>query len=150
MDTIIRGTVVYLFVFVIFRVAGKRTLSQATVFDLVLVLLISETTQQAMVGSDHSLTNSILLIMTLVGWDVALSLVKFYLPVTEPLLDGNALILLKDGKLQEDRLRLELIHPDDILEAARNQLGLENLSQVKMAVLEKGGKISIVPWEKKV
>jgi uncharacterized membrane protein YcaP (DUF421 family) len=145
METVIRAVIVYLFLLIVFRLSGKRTLSEATAFDLVLLLIISETTQQAMVNDDHSMTNGGILILTLVSTDILLSLVKQWFPVLDPIIDGRALILVRDGKVFEDRLNRERIDTSDILEAARLQQGLENLAQVKLAVLERGGKISIVP-----
>ena len=145
MEPIIRGLVVYLFLNLVFRVAGKRTLSEATAFDLVLLLIISETTQQAMVDNDHSMTNSALLVLTLVGADILLSLAKQWFPVLDPIMDGTAIIVVRDGKVLQDRLNSERIDKNDILEAARSQMGLENLDQIKLAVLERGGEISVVP-----
>lgn len=145
MESVIRGLIVYVFLLVVFRISGKRTLSEATAFDLVLLLIISETTQQAMVDNDHSMTNAALLILTLVGADILLSLVKRWFPILEPILDGTAVILVRDGHLLQDRMDRERVDVGDILEAARLQLGLEELAQIKLAVLERGGKISIVP-----
>jgi uncharacterized membrane protein YcaP (DUF421 family) len=145
MESVIRGLIVYVFLLVVFRISGKRTLSEATAFDLVLLLIISETTQQAMVDNDHSMTNAVLLILTLVGADILLSLVKQWFPILEPILDGTAVILVRDGQPLKERMDRERVDVDDVLEAARLQLGLEELSQIKLAVLERGGKISIVP-----
>jgi uncharacterized membrane protein YcaP (DUF421 family) len=145
MESVVRGLIVYVFLLVVFRLSGKRTLSEATAFDLVLLLIISETTQQAMVDNDHSMTNGALLILTLVGTDIVLSLLKQRLPALDPILDGTAVVLVRDGQILQDRLDRERVDTKDILEAARLQLGLENLDQVKLAVLERGGKISVVP-----
>jgi len=76
MDLVIRGLAVYLFLLLIFRVSGKRSLHNATTFDFVLLLIIAETTQQALVGDDGSVTGAFLLIIVLVGTDVLLSLAK--------------------------------------------------------------------------
>jgi uncharacterized membrane protein YcaP (DUF421 family) len=146
MESVIRGLIVYLFLLLVFRLAGKRTLSEATAFDLVLLLIISETTQQAMVNDDHSMTNGALLILTLVGTDIFLSFLKRWVPALEPVLDGTAVILIRDGQVLEDRLKHERVDRSDILEAARLQLGLEKLDQIKLAVLERSGKISVVPF----
>lgn len=145
MESVIRGLIVYVFVLVVFRISGKRTLSEATAFDLILLLIISETTQQAMVDNDHSMVNAAILILTLVGADIFLSLVKQWFPATDPILDGTAVVLMRDGKLLQDRLNRERVDANDILESARLQLGLENLDQVKLAILERSGRISVVP-----
>jgi uncharacterized membrane protein YcaP (DUF421 family) len=145
MDSILRGVIVYLFLLIVFRIAGKRTLSEATAFDLVLLLIISETTQQAMVDNDHSMTNGALLVLTLVGTDILLSVLKQRLPILDPILDGTAVILLRDGHVLENRLSRERVDKNDILEAARSQRGLDSLDQIKLAVLERGGEISVIP-----
>src|SRR5688572_33196217 len=119
MEPVARGLIVYAFLLLVFRIAGKRTLSEATAFDLVLLLIISETTQQAMVDNDHSMTNGALLILTLVAADIVLSVIKQWLPFLDPVLDGTAVILVRDGKLQQDRLNRERVDANDILEAAR-------------------------------
>ena len=145
MESVIRALIVYAFLLLVFRISGKRTLSQATAFDLVLLLIISETTQQAMVDNDHSMVNAAILILTLVGADVLLSLIKHWIPATDPILDGSAVILMKDGKVLQERLDYERVDANDILESARLQLGLERLDQIKIAVLERSGEISVVP-----
>src|SRR6186997_784732 len=99
MESVVRGLVVYFFLLIVFRIAGKRTLSEATAFDLVLLLIISETTQEAMVDNDHSMTNGGVLIFTLVGADILLSYAKQWFPALDPVLEGTAVILLRDGKV---------------------------------------------------
>jgi uncharacterized membrane protein YcaP (DUF421 family) len=146
-ESVIRALVVYLFLLVIFRVAGKRTLSETSSFDLVLLLIISETTQQAMVNSDHSMTNAGLLIVTLVGLDILLSYIKQWSPTAEAWLDGLPLIVLRNGKPLNDRMQRERIDEADILEAGREKFGVEELDEIKYAVLERHGEITIVPRE---
>jgi uncharacterized membrane protein YcaP (DUF421 family) len=150
MESVIRAVVVYLFLLLVFRLSGKRTLSEATSFDLVLLLIISETTQQAMVGNDHSMTNGVVLILTLVGTDILLSLLKQWFPSVDKWVDGVPLIVVRDGKLMQDRMNRERIDENDILEAAREQEGLERLDQIRYAVLERSGQISIVPQRETV
>jgi uncharacterized membrane protein YcaP (DUF421 family) len=144
-ESVGRALAVYCFLLIVFRIAGKRTLSEATAFDLVLLLIISETTQQAMVDNDHSMTNCVILVLTLVGADIGLSLLKHWIPSLDPVIDGTAVILVRDGKLLRDRMNCERVGIDDILEAIREQQGLENLDQVKLAVLERSGQISVIP-----
>lgn len=148
MESIIRGLVIYFFLLLIFRISGKRTLSQATSFDLVLLLIISEVTQEAMVDSDHSITNSMLLIMTLVGTAVVLSWLKQRFPSVERILDGEALLIVDNGRQLTDRMNKERVDEKDILEAARALHGLEKMDEIKYAILERNGEISIVPKEK--
>lgn len=82
MDAVIRGQAIYFTLLVIIRLSGRRTLAQMTPFDLVIVLVISETTQQTMLGDDFSITNAVILILTLFTTDIALSYVKRWWPKT--------------------------------------------------------------------
>jgi uncharacterized membrane protein YcaP (DUF421 family) len=145
MEPILRGLAVYVFLLVVFRLSGKRSLAETTSFDLVLLLIISETTQQAMVDHDHSMTNAFLLIVTLVGADILLSLIKQRAPAAERWIDGVPIVIVREGRLIEDRARRERIDENDVLEAARLEQGLESMEQIKYAVLERGGRISIIP-----
>jgi uncharacterized membrane protein YcaP (DUF421 family) len=145
MDLVIRGLAVYLFLLLIFRISGKRSLRNATTFDFVLLLIVAETTQQALVGEDASVTGAFLLIIVLVGTDVLLSLVKRWLPRVDRLLEGQAVVILRNGVPLKGRMHVERVDDDDILSAARESRGLERLSDIARAVLEKNGAISIVP-----
>lgn len=145
MNAIVRALAMYLFLMVVFRISGKRTLAEITTFDLLLLLILSETTQQAMVGEDHSMTNAFLLILTWIAVDIGLSFVKQRLRWTEKWLEGTPVVLVEDGQpVREwmDRLRVD---EDDILTAARKLHGLERLDQIKYAVLERSGGISVIP-----
>lgn len=148
MDAILRGVSIYVFLLLVFRVAGRRTMSQVTTFDFVLLMIISEATQQAMLGDDFSLTNAFLLITTLVAMDIALSLWKRRSPRLDRLLEGAPLILVENGKPVDDRMHKSRVDVADVLAAARELQGLERMEQIKYAVLERSGGISIIPREK--
>lgn len=145
MDTVIRGVVVYLFLLVVIRLMGKRALSQSTTFDLALLLIISEAAQQALIDTDNSMTNAALLILTLVGLDILLSLVKQRWTPVEKLIEDVPLVVLHDGKPLRERMDKVRIGEGDILEAARELQGLERLDQIEYAVLERSGSITIIP-----
>lgn len=148
MESVIRGLIVYFFLLFIFRVSGKRTLSQTTNFDLVLLLIISETVQQAMIDDDHSLTNGLLLVVTLVGAAILVSVLKEHFPRVEKILEGTPVVILRNGKLLPDCLEKTRVDEADIREAARTDRGLHSLDQVEHAVLERSGSIAIIPKEK--
>ena len=148
MDSVLRATVVYAVLLILFRLAGKRTLAEVTTFDFVLLLIISEATQQAMVGSDNSMTNSMLLVGTLVGLNILLSELKLRFAGIERVLDGMPLLILEHGKPLVDRMAKERVDVDDVLDAARESHGLQRLDQIKYAVLDRNGKISIIPSDK--
>ena len=110
-----------------------------------LLLIIAETTQQALLGEDFSITNSALLIVTLVVIDLGLALWKQRSQLLGRLIDGRPVILIDDGELLYDRMRKSQVDESDILTAAREGLGLERMEQIKYAVLERSGGISIIP-----
>jgi uncharacterized membrane protein YcaP (DUF421 family) len=145
METILRVAAVYGVLVVIFRIAGKRTLTEATTFDFVLLLVISEATQQALVRDDYSVTKALVVILTFVAIDVSLSLVKQRWQTAERILDGLPLLIVADGHPLRERMDNERVDEEDVLEAARRLHGLERLEDVKYAVLERSGGISIVP-----
>ena len=139
----------YFFVLLVFRISGKRSLAEITTFDLVLLLIISETTQSALVDKDNSLTNTFLLIVTMVGLDVAMSLWKQRSKTVEKILDSVPIIILANGDMLKERMDKERVDEDDILNAARDLQGLERLDQIKFAILEKNGSITIIPNDDK-
>lgn len=145
MESVLRGVAVYLFLLVIFRISGKRTLSQATSFDLVLLLIISETIQQALVDNDHSVTNGFLLIITLVGMAILLAWLKQISPRLEMLLDGQAVIVVDNGRMLQREMNKSRVDKEDILSAARSLHGLERMEQIRYAILERDGNLSIIP-----
>ncbi|PTM94161.1 DUF421 domain-containing protein [Mycoplana dimorpha] len=144
METVIRGLAIYFSLLVIVRLSGRRTLAQMTPFDLVIILVISETTQQAMVGEDFSITASVLLILTLFTADIALSYVKRWWPYSARLIDGVATVLVVNGKFEEEAMRGCRLERRDVLEAARSQQGIDTVKDIKFAILEVDGNISIV------
>lgn len=144
METVLRGAAIYIVVLAMVRIAGRRSLAQMTPFDLVLMLIIAETTQQALLGDDFSITNAVVLIATLFGIDIALSYVKEYWPLAGAIIDGRPTLLVADGKGQERALKRTRVNMDDIMAAAR-AAGLERPDQIRHAVLETNGEISIIP-----
>lgn len=145
MNPILRAAAVYAFMIVVVRISGRRTLGEMTSFDFILLMLISETTQNAMVGEDNSLTNCFLIILTLVTIDIGLSLIKRRSRRVEKWIDGVPTVLVEDGRVIKDRMEKARVSVEDVMEAARELQGLERMDQIKYAVLERGGQITIIP-----
>jgi len=146
MEAVVRALVVYAGVFLFIRLSGRRTLSELTTFDFVLLLIVGEATGQALLGEDFSLTHAIVLIVSLVLIDVVLSLVRQKWNRVDKWFEGVPMVLVDNGKLLQDRLQRGRVDESDILEAARRLRGLENMSQIRYAVLEKSGDITIIPF----
>ncbi|WP_338670317.1 YetF domain-containing protein [Pantoea dispersa] len=145
METVLRAAAIYLLLMVVFKIAGRRTLLQMTSFDLILLLIISEATQQALLGDDFSVTGASLTIITLITIDIVLGKLKARFPLFEQMAEGGPLILVEHGRILTQRLKMSGISREDILEAARSGQGLERIDQIKYAVLEVSGHISIIP-----
>jgi uncharacterized membrane protein YcaP (DUF421 family) len=145
MDAVLRGAAIYVVLLILFRIAGRRTLGEITTFDFVLLLIIGEATQQALLAEDFSVTNAFLVIATLLAIDVALSLAKRRSQWFEKVLDGVPMVIVVDGEPLRDRMHRARIDEHDVMEAARRLRGLERMDQIKIAVLEVSGGITIVP-----
>ena len=145
MDSVLRAATIYIALMIIMRVAGKRSLAQITTFDFVLLLIIGEATQQALLGQDFSMTNAIIVIVTLVMIDIGLSFIKRRSKTIDKVLDDVPLVIVEDGVALKDRMDKARVDEDDVLSAARHLQGLERLDQIRYAVLERSGGISIVP-----
>ena len=147
MDSVLRAAAIYVGLMIILRLSGKRSLAQITTFDFVLLLIIGEATQNALLGQDFSLINAMLVIITLVGLDIGLSLLKRRSKKLDKLIEDVPLVIVADGVALQDRMDKSRVDVDDVLNAARHLQGLERLDQIRYAVLERSGGISIIPKE---
>jgi uncharacterized membrane protein YcaP (DUF421 family) len=143
--TFFRVVAIYGFLLVVFRLAGQRTLAQLTSFDLVLVLVIGDATQQALIGDDFTIGTAIVAVGSLVLLDVGLGFLKSRWSAIDRLVDGLPLILVEHGTPLPDRMARERIDLGDILAAGREQHGLRRLDEIDFAVLERSGGLSIIP-----
>lgn len=145
MDSVLRAAVVYLALLLLFRIIGKRSLAETGVFDFVLLLIIAEATQQAMIDDDNSMTNAFLIIVTLLALNVGFSLLKQRLPLVERLIDDVPVLIVVDGNPIKERMDRARVDERDILQAARETQGLTRIDEIQYAVLERNGGISVVP-----
>jgi uncharacterized membrane protein YcaP (DUF421 family) len=145
LDSIIRALVVYVLLLIIFRIAGKRSLSEQTTFDLVLALVISEAVQQALLDSDNSLTNAVLVVIGLVGFDILVSHASHRSEKLSRWLEGKPIVLMEEGRMHPRYMARERITPAEIMQAARDKHGLARMEEIDYAVAEPSGEITIVP-----
>ena len=144
MDTIIRVVIVYAFLFAVLRLLGKREFGQLSPLEFVCLLLIPELVQQALVGEDFSMTNALIAVSTLVLLVFLTSLLSHRSRKLESVLQGEPTVLVSHGRLLNATMDRERITPDEIFTEMR-RVGLDHLEQVRWAVLETDGHISIVP-----
>jgi uncharacterized membrane protein YcaP (DUF421 family) len=146
MDTIIRSLIIYFVLWGLLRLSGRRTLGKMTSFDLVLLLVIGGVTQRALLGQDYSVVNALLVIVTLILTDVALSLLQREFPPLSKLFNGEPMIVVEEGRPLLGRLKRARLTAEQVLEAGRRIHGLERMDQIKYAILEASGEISIIPY----
>jgi uncharacterized membrane protein YcaP (DUF421 family) len=140
----LRTVAVYFALLVLLRVAGKRELGQMTPFDLVVLLVISNAVQNAMVGPDTSLTAGLLAAALLLAVNHLVDRTAMRFGWLGHRLTGTPTLLVNDGKLIDEHLRREGVDVDEVLQALREH-GVASIADVKMAVLEVDGTISVVP-----
>jgi uncharacterized membrane protein YcaP (DUF421 family) len=148
MDSVIKSLVVYLVLWLVIRSSGRRTLGQLTVFDFILFLMVGGLAQRALTAQDYSLTHAFLIIATFVITDIAVSFLERDVPSIAKILKGVPTILVENGHVLGGRLRRARLTEDEILEAARRTHGLERMDEIKFAILEASGQISIIPRRK--
>jgi uncharacterized membrane protein YcaP (DUF421 family) len=144
MDLVVRSVVIFVVVFVLTRVVGRRELSSMEPFDVILLVVIGDLVQQGITQSDDSVTGTLIVLSTIALLTVAISYVNFRFRRLRPLLEGLPIVLVDDGRVIDAHLARERITIDDLLSRARLQ-GLGSLDEVRWAVLESSGQISFVP-----
>jgi uncharacterized membrane protein YcaP (DUF421 family) len=144
-DAVLRALAIYLILMLLFRLSGKRTLGQVTTFDFVLLLVVGEATQQALLGEDFSITHAVVVIATLIGLDRGSDYLSWRFGPFKRVTESVPVVLVDDGKLLRDVMIKEHVSEGDIMSSARETQGLANLDQIKYAIMETSGGISIVP-----
>ncbi|MFJ3524324.1 DUF421 domain-containing protein [Pseudomonas sp. NPDC090203] len=144
MDAVLRAAAIYLALMVLFRISGRRALGEMTSFDFVLLLIIGEATQQALLGDDFSITNAVLVIVTLLSIDIGFSLLKRRSKRIGKLIDGGPTIIVENGVFLRHRMHEARVQEDDVMQAARLGPGVQSVDQIKFAIIERNGKISII------
>lgn len=145
MDSVLRAAVMYLVLMILFKIAGRRSLADLNTFDFVLLLIIGEATQQALLGDDFSVTNSVLIIATLIAIDVGVSQLKQRSKRIALLLDGGPTVIVENGQPLIRRMKKARVTEADIMEAARSNQGIARMSDIRYAIIERNGTISIIP-----
>ncbi len=143
METVARVAVVYVFLAVAFRVLGKRELSSLSAFELVTLMLIPEIVSQALVR-EASLANALAGVATLLVLVFLTSVLTHLVPRASKVIDGSPTVLVAKGRLLEEACNRERIQPEEIV-SEMHKSGLEHLSQVRWAILEADGDLSIIP-----
>jgi uncharacterized membrane protein YcaP (DUF421 family) len=143
MDLAIRAVVLYVFVFVLTRVVGRRELSSLQPFDLILLIVLGDSIQQGLTQDDYSVTGALIVVGTIAVLQVVSSYISFRLPALRPVMEGLPIVVVEDGKPIQRNLHRERLSIEDLMEKARGQQ-IASLDEVEWAVLETTGSISFI------
>ena len=143
MDIVVRGIVVFVFLYVLMRIVGRRELSSLEPFDLILLVILGDAVQQGLTQDDYSMTGAILAVGTIAMLQVGTSWLNFHFPRVRTILNGEPIVVLQDGKPIEKNLKRERVTLDDLTEEARKQ-NIASLEDVQWAVMETSGVISFI------
>jgi uncharacterized membrane protein YcaP (DUF421 family) len=143
MDIVFRAFFVFVLLYVLMRAIGRRELSTLEPFDLILLVVLGDLVQQGVTQDDYSVTGIMLAIGTIALLQLGVSFVNYKFPKLRPLLDGEPIILVQDGKPIEHNMKRERVTHEDIAGAARQE-SIAHVSEIKWAVLETNGKLSFI------
>ncbi|MFD2572131.1 DUF421 domain-containing protein [Spirosoma soli] len=142
LEIMLRGTITYWFCFMYIRFF-KRGAGQVGISDLLLITLISDASQNAMAGEYHSITEGFVLVSTLAFWDYMINFLGFQSVFFKKVVESEPVLLVKDGVMQRQNMKKELIATDELMGLLREQ-GVDQVSDVKTCYIESSGNISVV------
>ncbi len=143
MDIPVRATVIFFFLWALTRALGRRELAEMTAFELLLLVAAGDFVQQGVTQDDRSVTGAMLAVGTLGFWTILWGYISFRLPKGRAVIEGVPLMVIRDGQLLEEVMRIERLSLDEVQEAARNQ-GIADLADVRFGVIEPDGKFSFI------
>lgn len=141
MDILIRSLVIFLFLWLVVRVGGKREVAQLSAFDMILLITVGDLVSQGILQEDYSVTAAVIAVATFTVAGMGLSSLSFRYPRFRPWLAGRARIVVRDGEPLLDTLAGERMSLEDLQEAAREQ-GIRRLRDIELCVLETDGSFS--------
>jgi len=143
LELMIRGSAVYWFLFLVFRVVLRRDMGAIGVADVLLVVLIADAAQNAMAGEYRSITDGAVLVATIIAWNLLIDWLAYRFSRVRRILEPRPIPLVCDGRIQQGNLRRELMSVEDLLGKLREH-GVDDIAQVRSAHLESDGKMSVV------
>jgi uncharacterized membrane protein YcaP (DUF421 family) len=145
-EIVIRGTIIYLFLFLVFRFL-RRGAGGIGISDLLVVVIIADAAQNAMGGDYKTITEGVVLVLTIISWDYFLDWISLQVPALRGFIRANAIVLIEDGKTKKHNLRRQLITEEELLGEVRMQ-GAESFDEVKVSYMEADGHISVIKKKK--
>jgi uncharacterized membrane protein YcaP (DUF421 family) len=145
LELVIRGSLMYLGALFILRIL-RREAGELSRADFLLIMLVADAAQNGMAGEYHSITEGLILVGTIFGWNYLIDWLSYRVPAIHDLMEPPPLLLVQDGKAHRKHLRSEMITMADLMEQLREQ-GVERLSQVKRCFVESDGKFSVIRFD---
>jgi uncharacterized membrane protein YcaP (DUF421 family) len=146
LELVVRGTLMYWFLFLLFRFVLRRDVGSIGIADVLLLVLIADASQNAMSGGYGTVAEGCILVGTIAGWNYALDWIGYHSPAVRRLIEPPPLVLVKDGKLNRKAMRREMVTDEELLAKLREH-GYERLDQVKAVRMESDGEITVVGKE---
>jgi uncharacterized membrane protein YcaP (DUF421 family) len=143
LELIIRGTAMYLFLFVLFRVVVRRRVGAIGMADILILVIIADAAQNAMSGEYKSVTEGAILVGTIMFWNVAIDWLNFRVPALRPWLEPPPMLLIRNGRILHRNLRHEYVTEDE-LKAKLREKGVKDYSEVAEARMESDGNVSVI------
>ena len=143
LELVARGTLMYWFLFLLFRFVMRRDVGSIAIADVLLLVLIADASQNAMAGGYETVSDGVVLVLTIAGWNWLFDYLAYRFTCVRRLLEAKPLTLVVDGKLNRRNLRKEMISQDELMSTLREK-GIEKLEQVKRATMEGDGEISVI------
>lgn len=145
-ELIVRGTVMYLFIFAVFRVLLRRSVGAIGMADVLVLVLIADAAQGGMSGDYKSITDGMILVATIIGWNVLFDWTAFRFPRLGKLVEPAPLGLVEHGRINRRNLREEFLSEDELMSKLREQ-GVERVEEVKRATMESDGTVSVIRYD---
>jgi uncharacterized membrane protein YcaP (DUF421 family) len=146
LELVLRGSIIYAFLFLIFRLVLRRDVGSVGIADILVLVIIADASQNAMAGEYRSVSDGMILISTIVGWNFAIDWLAYHFPRLRRLLEPPPLCLVKDGRMLGRNMRQELLTEEELRSKLREE-GVSELAEVARAYMERDGKISVVKRE---
>jgi uncharacterized membrane protein YcaP (DUF421 family) len=145
LETVIRGTATYLSLFVLLRMFRRQTGSLGPA-DLLVLLLLADASQNAMAGEYRAITDGLILVATIMGWEYLLDFLSFRIPAIAKIVEREPLEVIKNGEINKEHLRRELMTEDELMSQLR-QKGVDDTKRVKSSFIEGDGNVSVITDE---
>ncbi len=146
LELVVRGTLMYWFLFLLFRFVLRRDVGSIAVADVLLLVLIADASQNAMAGGYETVSDGVVLVATIAGWNWLFDWAAFRFDRVRRFLEAKPLQLVIDGKIQRRNMRKEMISTEELMAALREQ-GVDALEKVRLATMESDGEITVVKHE---